>query len=325
MPVKYWSGAGLILTYWCSARCDCCYLCCGPDRNEEMTIEAGLEFWRQLVAGSPHGCRVHLTGGEPFGDWERLIVLARRARAEGLAPLEKVETNAFWATDEEVIRDRLRALDAAGMGKLTVSVDPYHQQYVPLERCRLLVRLGQDILGRDRVQVRWAKWLSEGFDTSDLPSEERGELFSRYAVGGRDRINGRAAETLGKCLQSKPIEEFADKPCREPLLRSKHVHVDPAGRITPGTCAGIVLGTIGSMSVEQIWRKVDAAYCESPIVGTLTEEGPVGLLGEARASGYVSRDGYASKCHLCWDIRKHFVLGGLHTEELSPIWMYRTG
>ena len=102
MPVKYWSFAGIMLTYWCSARCRCCYLCCSPDRHERMTAEQAVEVWRQLRAASPHGCRVHLTGGEPFGDWELLIDVCRRAAREGLQPLEKVETNAFWATEEKL-------------------------------------------------------------------------------------------------------------------------------------------------------------------------------------------------------------------------------
>jgi len=322
MPVKYWSSAGLILTYWCNARCDCCYLCCGPDRDEEMSVEAGLEFWSQLAGASPHPCRIHLTGGEPFGDWERLIELARRASTEGLTPLQKVETNGFWATSEEIVRDRVKALDEAGMGKLTVSVDPYHQQYVPLERCRLLVRLAEELLGRDRVQVRWEDWAREGFDTRDMSDDARHDLFARYAARGRDRMNGRAAAVLGEYLLAKPIEEFADKPCREALLRSRHVHVDPLGRVTPGTCAGIILGTIGQMSVEEIWTKLDADYTGRGVLGPLVESGPAGLLSEALEAGYAPNDGYASKCHLCWDIRRHFALKGLHGEELCPLWMY---
>lgn len=325
MPVKYWSAAGLVLTYWCNARCASCYLCCGPDRSDEMSVSDALEFWRQLVAASPHGCRVHITGGEPFGNWPRLIELLRRGRDEGLGPPPKVETNAFWATDEQTARDRLVELDAAGMGKISISADPYHQQYVPIARCRLLARLAEEILGRDRVQVRWVDWLAKGVDTGKLSPQRRDAMFAEYAAAGRDRLNGRAAGAVGGHLERKPVGQFADTSCWQTLLRCKHVHVDGLGRLMPGTCAGIVLGTVGPRSVAEIWRQLDADHARRPIVGTLAAKGPVGLLEEAISVGFRPAVGYAGKCQLCWDLRTHLAASGLGLGELSPAWMYLAG
>ncbi|MCD4824521.1 MAG: radical SAM protein, partial [Phycisphaerae bacterium] len=94
MPVKYWSFAGICITDWCSAACASCYMHCSPQRNSWMSPADALRIWEQLQSACPHGCRVHLTGGEPFGDWPRLIEIARGAHARKLGPLEKVETNA---------------------------------------------------------------------------------------------------------------------------------------------------------------------------------------------------------------------------------------
>jgi len=322
MPLKHWSFAGLMLTYWCNASCASCYLCCSPNRREEMSVDDALGFWRSLVEAGPNGCRIHLSGGEPFGDWPRLIEICRRAQGEGLGRLHKVETNAFWATDAGVVRDRLRALDAAGMEKLVISTDPYHQQFVPIGRCRLAARLAEEVLGRNRVQVRWRDWLADGSDTARLSDSRRADLFARYALGGRDRLSGRAANRLASLLPARPARELADKPCRGTLLRSRHVHVDPAGRLMPGTCAGIVLGTAGPVSVAEIWHRLDADHASRPIVGRLAAGGPVELLALAVRSGYQPRDGYADKCHLCWDIRRWMARRRLGGEELGPAWMY---
>jgi hypothetical protein len=323
MPVKHWSFAGLILTYWCNAACRSCYLCCGPpQRREEMSPADALSYWRSLAAASPHGCRIHLSGGEPFGDWGRLIEVCRAAAGEGLGPLDKVETNAFWATDAAVVADRMRALDACGMRKLVISADPYHQQFVPIERCRLAARVAEQVLGGARVQVRWRDWLADGQDTDALGEPRRTELFARYAAAGRDRLNGRAAQHLAANLPFRPVGEFADNPCRQSLLRSRHVHVDAAGRVIPGTCAGIVLGQAKAQSVAEVWRRLADEHAARPIVGTLAERGPVGLLDEAVGHGFLPGQGYASKCHLCWDIRRWLVAGGLHLDELQPAWMY---
>jgi len=93
----------------------------------------------------------------------------------------------------------------------------------------------------------------------------------------------------------------------------------------PGTCAGIVLGLAGGgESIGQLWKRLEKDWQERPIVGRLAAEGPVGLLAEAVSAGYVPRDGYASKCHLCWEIRRFFCSRGLYTDELGPRWMYET-
>lgn len=356
MPVKYWSFAGLMLTYWCNARCASCYLCCGPeaaspgalypadrvadvpsvlgegispscdtyasDFPQEMSIERAMELWQSLAEASPHGCRIHLSGGEPFGDWPRLIGICQEASRLRLGPLEKVETNGFWATDEAIVRDRLRALDVAGMRKLTISADPYHQQFVPIERARLLARLAQEILGPSRVQVRWRDWLCEGFNTDQLAAESRRELFARYVLHGRERLNGRAAGELVELIPPKLMAEFADKSCGDILLRSRHVHVDAAGRVMPGTCAGVVLGWCGSGTIADVWRRLGQDLSQRPVLGALVREGPVGLVDLAMSHGYRPLDAYAGKCHLCWELRRALAQTGLYEQELSPVWMY---
>ena len=322
MPVKYWSSAGLMLTTWCNARCASCYLCCGPDRADEMTVASALRLWRQLIEASPHGCRIHISGGEPFGNWPGLIDLCRRARAEGLGPLEKIETNAFWATGEQTVRRRVAALAEAGMGKLSISADPYHQQFVPIKRCRLAARVAGEVLGVERVRVRWRDWLADGYDTDAMSDHRREALFARWASSGRDRLCGRAAEMLTSGAQLKTPEALADNSCRAALLRSRHVHVDPSGRVMPGTCAGIVLGQAHPASIADLWRALESDWDERPVVSALALGGPAALLERARADGFVPRDGYAGKCHLCWDIRRHLAGRGLFERALGPKWMY---
>jgi hypothetical protein len=361
MPVRYWSFAGLILTYWCNARCASCYLSCDPQRDEWFELDDALGVWEGLTNACPHGCRIHLGGGEPFGKWESLIELCRSAKQRGLAPPEKVETNAFWATDEKIVRERLFALDAAGMRKLVISADPYHQQFVPIERCRLAARVAEGVLGPQRVQVRWRDWLAEGFDTANISEGDRIALFTQYAQGGRDRLNGRAAELLAGLLPGRPIPEFSGKDllsCGEALLRSRHVHVGPDGLVVPGVCAGIVLGRIRvgansegpshlparkengppgreEQTMAALWQRLSAAFSDAgpeqaaqeqwPIVSVLARSGPRGLLESACRAGFVPGEKYAGKCHLCWEIRRFFVSRGMHQGELAPAWLYGCG
>lgn len=337
MPVKHWTFAGLLLTYWCNGRCANCYVCSSPAADGEMSVDRALAYWEGLAAASPHGCRIHIGGGEPFGRWPELIELARRAQRAGLGPLEAVETNAFWATGERVVRERLAALDSAGIGRLTISADPYHQQYVPIERVRLAARLAEEVLGPGRTRVRWRDWARDGFDTDSLSPEHRRELFGSYAGGGRDRISGRAAAELAGLLPLKPAAAFADSSCRARLLRSRHVHVDGEGIICPGTCAGLVIGRASDAeSIGKIWRALHDGFADmegiaesaSPagleLIGPLVARGPTALLDVAGKRGYSPRpEGYAEKCHLCWDVRRWFFDNGFYRNRLGPAIIYR--
>ena len=323
MPVKFWSRAGLMLTAWCNARCASCYLCCGPQVQERMPVDDALRWWGQLIDASPHGCRVHITGGEPFEDFDRLLEVCTRARQAGLGPLEKIETNAFWATDRGRARDWLGLLNAAGLGKLSISADPYHQQFVPIARARLAAEAAEEVLGPDRVQVRWADWLAEGSDTHDWDEEKRRIVFHAYAGAGRDRIHGRAAEGLAAAAGLKPLAAMVDNPCSEALLRCRHVHVEPQGHLTAGTCGGIVLGQLSpGRTTADLWRLLDGDHADRSIVGRLAAGGPCNLLDEARDLGMVPCEAYASKCQLCWQIRRCLWEAGLHRDELAPAWIY---
>jgi len=298
-----------------------------------MSVEMGLAMWEGLVAASPHGCRIHIGGGEPFGRWPALIELARRAKAAGLGPLAAVETNAYWAADESIVRDRLAALDDAGLDRLTISADPYHQQFVPLQRVCMATRVGREVLGPQRVRIRWQEWVDTGVDVGTLSEPERREVFAEWASRGRERLNGRAAVELAGFFQLTPSDRFADNPCTERLLRSRHVHVDGDGIVCPGTCAGIVLGQVSTgQGVGRLWRRLSEAFADGhseahglEVVSMLASGGPVKLLTDAVSKGYKAAEGYADKCQLCWSVRKWLFDNGYYPGKLGPKVVYRPG
>ena len=312
-----------MLTDWCSAACACCYASCSPDGQRWLAVDGAVAVWADLIDASPHGCRIHLTGGEVFGRYEHLLAVCREARRRGLGPLESVETNGFWASDEALVRDRLLALDDAGMGRLTISADPYHQQFVPIDRARRLARVAEKVLGSQRIRVRWRDWLAEGSDTHTMSPPERADLFTRYAARGRDRFTGRAARGLDRAILLRAAADFDDNPCGERLLRGRHVHVAPGGQVWPATCVGIVVGNALAESASEIWRALSGRWAESPIVGPLSRRGPVGLLDLGRQTGFAPRrQGYADKCQLCYDLRRHLQQLPEMAERLGPAEVY---
>jgi len=321
-----WEFAGLFLTYWCNARCAFCYVHSGPDRGGDMSIARAVELWRSLdrLAGS-HGkrMRIHLAGGEPFRDWPRLAGIIHAARQAGLSPLEKIETNAFWATDDDLTRSRLELLDALGVEKLVISTDAYHQEFIPFDRVRRCVEIARRVLGRPRVRVRWWDAYRRPVDLRGAGLETRYDAYRRAFARHRERLAGRAAQVLPALLPRYPAEHFANQSCAESVLRSRHVHIDAYGHIFPGVCSGIVLGRAVGRTVEDVWNDVAANWAQNPLVAAVVAGGSFELMRQAQTFGYQALpDGYADKCHLCTHVRQFLFERGVWPEAIGPAECY---
>ena len=320
-----WEFAGLLLTYWCSSRCAICYVCAGPEQGGLMSVAAARALWRSLDdLAAQHGkaMRIHLAGGEPFRDWTRLVAIVRAARDAGLTPLEKIETNASWATDEGLTRARLELLDALGMEKLVISADVFHQEFVPFERVRRCVEVARRVLGRSRVRVRWWDFYNQPIDTRKLSREERATAFRAALSRHRERLSGRAAALLAPLLPLQAAAELAGQNCVREILHSKHVHIDPDGHIFPGTCAGIILGRAdvpAGCTVADVWHELRANWPDHPLVSALAAGGSYELMQRVKRLGYEELStGYAGKCHLCWHVRKFLSDRGHWPRHVGP-------
>lgn len=316
------TAAGLLMTDWCPARCRHCYVCSGPERSAWMAVEDAAAHLAALARLGVPADGVHVGGGEPFGGFDRLLAIVRSASDAGLDGIGYVETCGFWATSEAVVRNRLRALADAGMRQVSISADPYHQEFVPPDRVRRLYEAARTILGPDGVRVRRWKWLQAPRDTSALSNADLRRLFTDFLRRYPERMTGRAATHLAPLLERVPAGELPEKGCRSPLLESRHVHVLPSGEVYPGTCAGLVLGraTAGTPLDDLVrsWRPAD-----SPRLARLVSGGPSALLAEARRHGFTPDPaGYAGPCHLCWMIRRHLVRTGAAGCDLGPVALY---
>lgn len=313
-----WEFAGLMLTYWCNAKCAFCYVYSGPDRGGRMSVNDALAYWRGLrdvAASAGKSMRIHLSGGEPFGDWPHLLAIARAAHAEGLTRdggFEKVETNAYWARDDDETRDRLAALRDCGMTMLVVSADVYHQEYVPFDRVERCVRIARAVLGDQGVRVRWWDFVARPVDLRHASPDEKRAAFADALQRHRERLTGRAADELCDFYPGQPPEAFADDVCTRAVLGGRHVHIDPYGNVFPGVCSGIILGNAKEEPLPQMWRRLSAEWRNHPIVEPVVRGSSTALYDAAARLGYEARPrGYANKCHLCTHVRQYlFERGG---------------
>jgi len=321
-----WEFAGLLLTYWCNARCAFCYVYSAPERGGRLRIADALRIWRSLDRlAAKHGkkMRIHLSGGEPFGDWPHLLSLLRATRNAGLSPLEKIETNAFWATSDGITRARLEQLDALGMERLVVSTDVYHQEFVPFERVKRCVEIARKILGRKRVRVRWWDFFKKPLDTHKLDEAERSRAYAEALKRHKDRLTGRAADRLAHLFPRYPADHFRGENCIREVLRSRHVHIDPYGNVFPGVCNGIILGDALAQPPDELWESLAANWQEHPVVSAVVSGSSYELMRRAKEFSYRElEDGYANKCHLCHHVRHFLHHRGVWKDFIGPAECY---
>ncbi len=321
-----WEFAGLLLTYGCNARCAQCYVYSGPRVGGRMPRDLAIRLWGDLDRlAAAHGMvmRIHLAGGEPFADWPHLLSIVRGARDAGLTPLEKIETNAFWASREGLVRSRLEQLDALGMQTLVVSSDIFHQQFVPFDRVRRCVEIARRVLGRGRVRVRWWDYYNNPVDPRRLDERARRLAFAESLRRHPERMTGRAADELADLMPLRPAKAFRHEHCVAQVLRGRHVHVDPSGHVFPGVCSGIILGNVGRRRLDDLWRDLAQRWREHPVVATVVAGGSYALMKLAQAHGYRERpQGYASKCHLCHHVRAFLFRRRLLPDFVGPAECY---
>lgn len=288
-----------------------------------MSTELALSCWRGVRRLAGDAGRVHLTGGEPFICYNQLCEILRQARHENLGGLQKIETNAYWCTDTGLVRERLTELDELGLTKLQISTDIYHQQHIPIERVKLAAKIATEVLGEDRVQVRWRDFLENPVIVGDLSPDQQVQAYQHALTRHRERMQGRAAMELTTYLTKKNYNEIAENICGSGLLGAAHVHIDGAGRIFIGTCIGIIAGQISKgpiKDLDQFWKEFDIH--NHPVLSILVKLGPAGLVQVARQAGFEPHYGYVDKCQLCFEVRRFLFEKKWYNGLLGPALCY---
>ena len=312
-------SGGVMLSYKCTAACRHCMYACSPTWDADWISEAelmrGLAQLAPHIAPSPWGPEtislnhgLHFTGGEPFMNFPLLLRAVEMAHELGIPSLF-VETNGYWCRDDEVARERLSALRAAGCRGILISVNPFYAEYVPFERTERCIRASGEVFGRN-VMVYQAEYYAR-FKELGVQGRMSLDEYQQRAGGERlaERVElflmGRAARRLRDLYPTYPARRFFGQPCRPHFLRGWHNHFDNYGHLVAGYCGGVSLGSWFDLA-ELLEEGIDLD--EHPILGYLVAEDIAGLLHFGRGLGYEPpSSGYLSKCDLCLDLRTYLV------------------
>lgn len=310
------------MSYRCQYACKHCLYNCGPRWRDWMspgTLREALtatKAWR-------HRFRIHLTGGEPFLNFPLLLEGVKTAARLGIP--QYVETNAGWCIREEDVTEKFSTLRDAGLNAILISCSPFHAEKIPPIRTLRAIKTALRIFGRENVIVYLPHCveLIQLFDVDETTPLER--YVERFGLAKAGQVlwdgygiipGGRSGYRLGHLTQKRPAATFKRENCFSEIIFAHHSHFDLYGNYISWFCGGLTIGDWHGLT--EILEDFSASRFP-PLIAILIKSGPFGLFGMAtREYGYRERpDGYAGKCHLCVDVRRHLSQQG-DFAELRP-------
>ena len=292
------------LTTKCNSECIYCQAEASQHKNEVMDVEDAHNYLTET-------CRVSklesfmVFGGEPMLFPSRAFSILDRARELNIPKIDML-TNGIWGKSPRRAKDLALRLKQSGLNTLGVSVDAFHLQFIPLEYPRnaalASVRAGIE-------QVNWNVAVVESLNGKNKYDRETARILKTLnPVGIEAHIHkvlpvGRAIINLKQYVKKESLQG----PCTsDPILENTLTHpecitIEPSGRVD--ICWNLAIGNAKEKLLSQIIREY--SWQENPTIRTLVEEGPMGLVRKAKASGFqFQEDHYLNKCHLCIEIRK---------------------
>ena len=277
------------------------------------------------------GCHsVHIGGGEPFINFDKLLGVCKSAYRHNIS-IDYIETNASWYTDDLSVSKKLQKLMSVGVDCLLVSVDPFHNEFIPYIKVKNLLKLcRKNGMGTFVWQSKYERIVQQLDENTTHSLKEYEDIFGddfvkmiaeSYAIG----YNGRALQILEKNITSpkdrKPYDYFFNEnknKCGEKIKSLHHFHIDINGDLIPPSCNGFKANIFDLC--ENGLDNEKYKYFLSIINGGLGE-----LFDKSKVLGFAPKtEGYLSKCELCFDIKKYICENitketGTEPPDIGPV------
>jgi len=288
---------GLNLGYTCNARCRSCLWGEQTNSGLKMSVEDACSYIDQahqlgdiVIVG--------FTGGEPFLYLDEMRSVTRHASATYGLP-SGAATNASWAITPERAEEVLHTLYQLGLRHLVISVDDFHQEWIPLDRVSNCLAAAKAVKIRCLIQCV-------------VTATANGLAYYLEALGVAGDNDLAALEIpctpIGSAATQIPEDDFMTQPgvpagyCT--MFRS--LTVRPEGDLT--LCCGAAFLTesllAGNLRHERLDRIMERAEWDSLYNALAVGKGPSILARVLEEQGYGDQllDGYASSCHACHHI-----------------------
>ena len=305
---------GLMLGYRCNATCRSCLWGEQIYRKTRMGVEDACAWVDQAHALGDLRL-VGFSGGEPFIYRKDMTEIMRYVHETYELPSVAV-TNSFWAATPEKTRAILKPLYDLGLRQLLLSVDDFHQEYVPLERVDNCLKVAKELGIAPTVQcvvTESSKKLDDYLDALDIKDDE--DVTSSEIP----------CTPIGFAASELPASEFKIRPgvpsdyCS--MLQTLIVLPEGTVHLCCGPTFsddGLVAGNLHQESLASIveraeWDPLYNALALGNGPGCYVEK----ALAETGQDGFLL-DGYASSCHACHHILDQPGMAETLSQALEP-------
>ncbi len=316
-------SGGIITTYHCGAKCAHCRHKASPCREKRFISEETLD--KILKKLHELGCNsVHLEGGEPFLFPDELVRAVKQISDSEIF-LEQVLTNCGWYKNQKDAIAILKKLQKNGLRRLILKVGPFQNESIPLKKVQNIAQAAEKI-GLNTL-IWDMEFYSEvaAFDQTKTHSLKKyvkkygDDYVSQLAQRFNITFAGRSFSAYEKHLPKIKTKEIlrSNNGCRDEMSALHHFHVDLDGNFSFPFTQGL------SIDIEDVGNYLDKN--KYPFINVLYEHGINGLFKLAKSKyNFQNKEEYLSKCHLCYEIRRHLVKNAnVDSPDLHPIEYYK--
>ncbi len=314
---------GIMTNYDCSVRCAHCRHNASPSRNGGFISEEMLD--KIIKKLELLGCKsVHIEGGEPFLYPDKLIETVKKISESNLH-LEHIVTNSSWYQNYKDTKALLKTLKSYGLGRLLLKVGPFQNENIPLKKVQNVAKVA------DELRINIIIWDNEVYPEVSSFDVTKTHPLSKYLKKyGDDYMKklaecfkvtfaGRSFKAYEKYLNKYSVNDLMaqNKGCIYDFPTSTHFHVDMFGNFIFSHTNGVTL------QVEDLGLELDPK--KYPYLTILLNGGFESLykLVSQKYNFKPKPDGYISKCHLCYEVRRFLVVeNNINSPDLQPIDFY---
>ncbi len=299
-----------MVTYECNSFCKHCML--GDEKRglkpKSISSDLATRIIREITREySPTS--VMTFGGEPLLFPEVVCAIHRTAKEQGI-PWREIITNAGYPRSETEFREVANRLGEAGVTRADVSVDVFHQEYIPV---KVVERNVQSLVDAG-IPVFWnPAWVGSMTDENTWNERTREVLkqLAHLPVPPVTAYNGNAIEPKGNALKwlseympskiPNPEGRCEDVPYTSRMDQLNGISIEPDGNVS--VCNELFIGNAARDNVADIVKGYDPYKIEA--IRAILRGGVAGLASFAREKGVEPEPGgYYSICDECIDLRR---------------------
>lgn len=303
-----------MFTERCNSRCRHCGVTDQMSRNLDMPVEDAIRYVDEiaaLAAEENDTFSIFFSGGEVFLRYDDVLAVTRHAKSRGATPITCV-SNGYWGKDPAQARRWATDLKEAGMRTVCISMDDFHQEYVPLESevnaLRACSEAGMALAIKSAVTRRTRRLPDVLRDVADLLADNP-VLVHEMSCSPE----GRAATTV-----SQDDLLLRDGVLSEPCPGMGVLTFLPDGTAFP--CCGVGWTSelvVGNARQEPVLSLVHRMR-ERDLFAVLKYKGPGFFVPYFDEIGQpLPSQGYVNACHLCMAVLDHPALAQVLPSALT--------